>query len=72
MPWLKGNNFNDENVVSPNQTYYLCNFFFFTLSGDICDHSAFFILTQEGREETKQKKRERERKENNNKHKDDL
>ncbi len=40
-----------------------------TLSGDICDRSAFFVLTQEGREETKQKKR---RKENNNKHKDDL
>lgn len=38
-------------------------FFFFTLSGDICDHSAFFILTQEGREETKQKKKEREKRE---------
>lgn len=34
---------------------------FSTLSGDICDHSAFFILTQEGREETKQKKNKRER-----------
>ncbi len=55
MPWLKGNNFNDENVVFPNQTYYLCD----SLSGDICDRSAFFVLTQEGREETKQKKGEK-------------
>lgn len=55
MPWLKGNNFNDENVVSPNQTYYLC--YFFPLSRDICDHSDFFIRAQEGREETKKEKR---------------
>lgn len=56
MPWLKGNNFNDANVVSPNQTYYLCNFFPPTLSGGICDHSAFFILTGRMRgNETKNK-----------------